>query len=259
MIFLEEILSQWPLFLILMLRTTGLILVAPVFNSRNIPGVLKIALTILMTLVVFLAFPRNNLESFFGEWPVFIVYISEFMIGVLMGFLAQLLFHAIQLAGQSIDMQMGFGIVNVMDPQTGLQIPLIGNFKHLLAILIFLSINGHHWLLRSLLLSYELVPINTMRISSLVAENLILVTAKVFVIAFQIAAPMVGVLFITDFVMGIISRTVPQMNVFLVGMPAKILIGFLVLLLIIPTYIYFLTALFERSYKDLWQILKVLT
>ena len=256
---IDSILSQLPLFLILLFRSSGLMISAPVLSSRNIPGVLRIAITLSLALLVFMIFPKKNEIIFLEGIPLLIVLISEIMIGLLMGYVAQLLFHAIQLAGQSIDMQMGFGIVNVMDPQSGLQVPLIGTFKQLLAILVFLIINGHHWLLQALLLSYDVVPINTMSFNIQLVDGLIALTSKMFIIALQIAAPMVGVLFITDFIMGIISRTVPQMNVFLVGMPAKILIGFFVLIIVIPLYIYLLTALFERGFKDLLQILKVLT
>lgn len=255
---IESILSSLPLFLTLLFRTSGLMLTAPVLNSRSIPSPLKIAITLVMALLIFMIFPENNGINTLEGLPMLIILVSELMVGLIMGYVAQLIFHAIQLAGQSIDMQMGFGIVNVMDPQSGLQVPLIGTFKHLLAILIFLIINGHHWLLQGLLLSYDVVPINTMSFNIKFIEGLISLTSNMFIIAFQIAAPMVGVLFITDFIMGIISRTVPQMNVFLVGMPAKILIGFVVLIIVIPLYIYLLTALFERGFKDLLEILKVL-
>jgi flagellar biosynthetic protein FliR len=184
--------------------------------------------------------------------------ISEFLIGVIIGYVAQLFFSAIQLAGQSIDMQMGFGMVNIMDPQSGLQVPLMGTFYNLLAIFVFFLINGHHYMLEALFYSYKVIPIGVFNLKGSFFSLLIDLTGDLFIIAFKLAAPMVGALFIADFVMGIISRTVPQMNVFLVGMPAKILFGFLILLLIVPFYVYLLSSLFERSFKDILQIIRVL-
>ncbi|MFZ5943692.1 MAG: flagellar biosynthetic protein FliR [Bacillota bacterium] len=255
---ITQVFDFFPIFAIILFRITGFMLAAPVFNSRNLPSHLKIALSLTLSLFVFL--------TIFGEinTPIInlgfaLILISEILIGVVIGFSAQLLFAAIQLAGQSIDMQMGFGIVNVMDPQSGMQIPLMGTYKYLLAILVFFLINGHHFLIEALVHSYQLIPMEGINISSSLILLLIEFTGKMFLIAFKLAAPMVGALFITDFVMGIIARTVPQMNVFLVGMPAKILAGFILLLIIMPLYVYLLFALFERAFEDTLKIIRVLS
>jgi flagellar biosynthetic protein FliR len=231
---------------------------APVLNSRNIPAHLKIAFTLILSLFVFIMVSDSFFSPIININYIFLL-ISEFLVGIVIGFSANLLFAAIQLAGQSIDMQMGFGIVNVMDPQSGMQIPLMGTFKYLLAILVFLLINGHHFFIQALIYSYQVVPVNGLSINASFVSMLVDLTTEIFVVAFKIAAPLVGALFITDFVMGIIARTVPQMNVFLVGMPAKILSGFFLILLVIPLYVYLLSALFERSLKDMLKVLRVLT
>ncbi|KJS87504.1 MAG: flagellar biosynthesis protein FliR [Peptococcaceae bacterium BICA1-8] len=247
----------YPLLLAIILRITGFFISAPVFNSRNIPVQLKIALALILSLLVFFMIYTKTSIPEINIGYIFLL-ISEFLIGIVIGFTAQLLFSAIQLAGQSIDMQMGFGIVNIMDPQSGLQVPLMGTFNNLLAVLVFFLINGHHFLLEALFYSYQLVPIAGFYMNSSLINLLIDFTADLFLIALKLSAPLVGALFITDFVMGIIARTVPQMNVFLVGMPAKILSGFFLLFLMIPLYVYLLTSLFERSFKDIFQIIKVL-
>ncbi|MGI6225619.1 MAG: flagellar biosynthetic protein FliR [Peptococcales bacterium] len=252
-----EIFNYYPLFLIIILRISGFMISAPVFNSRNIPGQLKIALTLFMSLFTYFLV-SNTFTIPEIDLSYFIILFSEFLVGVVIGFAAQLLFSAIQLAGQSIDMQMGFGIVNIMDPQSGMQIPIIGSFKNLLAIFVFFLINGHHYLFEAMFYSYQVVPIGGFTANPGLASLLINLTGDLFLIALKLAAPLVGALFITDFVMGIISRTVPQMNVFLVGMPAKILSGILLLLLIIPFYVYLLTSLFEKSFKDIFRLIQVL-
>lgn len=252
-----SILGYYPLFLMIIFRISGFMIGAPVFNSRNIPVQLKIVLTLFISLFTYLLIynynevPEVNLSYLF-------LLISEFLVGLVIGYTAQLLFSAIQLAGQSIDMQMGFGIVNIMDPQSGMQIPLIGSFKNLLAIFVFFLINGHHFLLEALFYSYQALPIGGFKVNVKLISLLIDLTQDLFLIALKLAAPLVGALFITDFVMGIISRTVPQMNVFLVGMPAKILSGFCLLLLIIPVYVYLLTSLFEQAFKDIFRVIQVL-
>jgi len=226
------IFDYYPLFLIIIFRITGFFISAPVFNSRNLPVQLKIALTLIFSLFIyFLVYSTASVPEI--NLNYLILLISEFLIGVVIGYTAQLLFSAIQLAGQSIDMQMGFGMVNVMDPQSGMQIPLMGTFNNLLAIFVFFLINGHHYLFEALFYSYQVIPITGFSVNATLISLLIELTADLFLIAFKLAAPLVGALFITDFVMGIIARTVPQMNVFLVGMPAKILSGFLLILFLI--------------------------
>ncbi|NLW24704.1 MAG: flagellar type III secretion system protein FliR [Clostridia bacterium] len=253
---LTSLLAQLPGYFIFLFRIIGVIFSAPVFSSRSVPVPVRIFFSLLLSTMVFLVLAPS--EEYNLDLGFIFLLISEFLVGIVIGFVANLLFSAIQLAGQSIDMQMCFGIVNVMDPQTGLQVPLMGTFQNLLAILVYLSINGHHQLIEALFLSYKIVPVNGLIIKGALIEFLIQVTANMFVIALKLAAPLVGALFITDFVMGIIARTVPQMNVFLVGMPAKILIGFLLMFLILPFYIYLLNALFEGSLQDIFRGLRVL-
>jgi len=251
------LLDKFPVLLVILLRISGFFISAPVFNSRNLPVQLKAAFTLLVSVFIYFLLYNTVTVPEINFGFIFLL-LREFIIGLIMGYTAQLLFSAIQLAGQSIDMQMGFGMVNVMDPQSGLQVPLMGTFYNLLAILVFFLINGHHYLLEALFYSYKVLPLGALKLKTSFFSLITDLTANLFLIAFKLAAPMVGALFIADFVMGIISRTVPQMNVFLVGMPAKILFGFLVLLLILPFYVYLLTSLMERSFQDLFQIIKVL-
>jgi len=254
---LISLFNYYPIFLVIILRITGFMVSAPFFNSRNLPVQLKIAITLMLSLFTyFFIYSRTTIPAFNLSYLVLLI--SEFLIGIIIGYTAQLLFSAIQLAGQSIDMQMGFGIVNIMDPQSGLQVPLMGTFKNLLAVFVFFLINGHHYLFEALIYSYQVLPIAGFNINASLIALLIDLTAQLFLIGLKLGAPLVGALFITDFVMGIIARTVPQMNVFLVGMPAKILAGFFMLLLILPLYIYLLTSLFERALQDIFKIIRVL-
>ena len=256
MVAINELLNNYSLFLIVMLRVSGMLLTAPIFSTRNVPRQLKVALVLIISFFVFMIMLPSM------EVPTEIIFIpllaGEFMIGASIGYTANLIFSIIQLAGQHIDMQMGFGMVNVMDPSTGVQSPIMGTFKYIIALLIYLLLNGHHWLLEALFYSYKVIPLNGFQMSPDLASFFIELTSGMFLAAIKIAAPLFTALFITDFVMGIISRTVPQMNVFLVGMPMKIIIGLFFLLMVIPIYIYILPVLFERSFKDVIRLIRVL-
>lgn len=245
--------EQLEVILLIWVRISGLFLIAPVFSSRNIPGIVKIGLSGLIALLTVPLIPPVEPTSDVLSYVLLII--TELLIGLTIALLVQLVFASIQLAGQLIDMQMGFFIVNVIDPEHGTQVPLMGNFKFLLALVVFLIIDGHHMLIRAIINSFSFLPIGV----NIIDQNLIifLIDAfkSLFITALQLSAPTVGALFIVSVALGIINRTVPQMNVFMVGMPAKIGIGFAIIFISMPLYIYLLSSLFARSYFKLDQFL----
>jgi flagellar biosynthetic protein FliR len=231
---------------IIWMRVSGLFLLAPVFSSRNIPGLVKIGLSGTIALIVVPTIPAIDLPESIIEYVLLMI--TELLIGLTIALLVQLIFAAIQLAGQLIDMQMGFFIVNVVDPEHGTQVPLIGNFKFLLALVVFLSLDGHHLLIKAIVNSFIFLPVGVNVVSPELGAFLIDAFKGMFITALQISAPTVGVLFIVSFALGIIARIVPQMNVFMVGMPVTIGIGFLMIFISLPLYIYILASLFARNY-----------
>src|SRR5258708_19328421 len=132
------------------------------------------------------------------------------------------------MAGQIIDIQVGFGLVNVIDPVNNVQISVLGQFYYLIALLYFLALDGHHYLLKALGESFKLVPPGSLvwfKQASAAGPKLSDFFTKLFIIAIQVAGPSVAVLFLTNITMGLLSRTIPQMNVFIVGLPANVLVG----------------------------------
>jgi flagellar biosynthetic protein FliR len=221
---------------------------------------MKAALAMLISILVVPTMVDTPFLTIESSLLLFFIYaLSEFAIGLSIGFIATLFFDAINLAGQLIDMQMGFGIVNVVDPQSGAQMPVMGTFKYFLTMFFYLSLNGHILLLDALIKSYEIIPLGNFSVDITLMNFIIYVTTNLFVIALKIALPYVGALFATDFILGIIARTVPQMNVFMIGMPLKIGIGFILSIVIIPLYIYMLSAFFEKSFTDIYTLIRVLS
>lgn len=250
----------FPTYIMTFFRIIGFLIVAPLFSSRNVLSVMKASLAMLISIMVVPNMAEPLMLTIDTSLVLFFIYaISEFAIGLSLGYVASLFFDAINLAGQSIDMQMGFGIVNVVDPQTGRQMPVMGTFKYFLTMFFYLSINGHVLLLDALIKSYQIIPLGNFSVSVGLMNFMIYATTNVFVIALKIALPYVGALFATDFILGIIARTVPQMNVFMIGMPLKITVGFILSIAIIPLYIYMLGAFFERSFRDIYTLIRVLS
>lgn len=247
--------NQIGFFLLIFARITGIFSTAPIFGSRNVPVVVKAGLSLVLSYILFpLVFTDKTVipESVLGY---FLVVIGEFLIGLIIGFSASLVFSAIQMAGQLLDMQIGFGIVNILDPQSGQQLPLVGNFKYILALLVFLATNSHHMLLAALFSSFKLVPVTGVTFQSNLTELIVNMVGGTFTIAMKISFPVLLSLLLTDVALGILARTMPQMNIFVVGIPGKIIIGLFVLSLALPFYIIFLEVVFSGMYKDIYHLI----
>lgn len=236
-------------------RMTGLFLSAPVFANRQMPARIKVLIIILLSAAMAYYVPVNYAVQLTSPAYFIAALAVEVAIGYAIGFAAYVCFAAIQLAGQIMDMQMGFAIVNVVDPMSGTQIPLMGNFNNLLALLIYLSINGHHYLIQAVAQSYQAIPVLGAHLSNDFMDLLVKITVYMFAIAVKISAPVVIAILTTDIAMGFVARTVPQMNVFIVGIPLKIFMGLIALLVMLPVYVWFMALLFEKFFGYIDQII----
>jgi flagellar biosynthetic protein FliR len=200
---------------------------------------------------------RTTEPSLFSDViPFGIGVVSELILGVIIGLSVQLVFAGIQLAGQLAGFQMGFSIVNVMDPLTSAQVSIVAQLKNLIAMLIFLAINAHHWFLRSLVESFRLVPPFGFHYSASLMEYLMRLGGNMFVIAIKVGAPVMVALLLTSVALGLVARTVPQMNIFIVAFPLKIVIGLLFLAFSLPYLMSFLKQLFGGLGNDILMLLK---
>lgn len=255
---MQIIVDYLPNFLLVFCRISGFFVTAPVFSARGVPAAFKIGISAYVSFIVFSLVGLGEPAAWDGAYVLSVI--KETLLGMLLGFLASLFFTVVQIAGSFIDMQMGLGIANVLDPATGMQSPVLGNFKFFLAMLLFLSMNGHHALLKAVMDSYEWVPLQNDWLSQ-IAEGTVSTLlfdsfAEAFALAFRLAAPLVVAMFLVDAGLGILARTAPQFNVFIVGIPVKIIIGFAVLLLLIPGFAPVFQMLFESMFDALARMLQ---
>lgn len=238
-------------FLLIFFRLTSFFLIAPIFSMRGVPNTFKLGFAFFISLLVIQVIGINMQVAFDSTYILLIL--KEIIVGLLLGFVAALFLYALQIAGGLIDLMMGFAMANVIDPQTGAQSPIMGNFKYMFAILVLLVTDGHHLLLRGILNSYFLIPVHKFVpiADGILANGLITLFVKSFAISLQIAAPIAGSIFLVDVALGLISRTVPQMNMFVVGIPVKILSTFLLLLLVLPGFGYVLNQLFSELFRSM--------
>lgn len=250
--------NQFALAVLIFVRISGIIIPAPIFGSRNVPRQIKAGLCLFLTLTV-LPLLANQTGVIIPQTlaPYLFLVISELIFGLIIGFASSLIFSAVQMTGSLLDMQVGFGVVNIFDPQVGHQVPLIGNFKYILALFLFLTLNGHHILLTAILDSFALVPVTGIVFTASITEMMINMFCELFVFAVKITIPVIAAVIITDLALGILARTMPQMNVFVVGVPAKIIVGIFVLSVTLPFFMIFLEAGLHEMYRNLYRLFEL--
>jgi flagellar biosynthetic protein FliR len=251
--------NQLGLYLLVLTRISGIFIISPFLGSSNIPAVIRASAAIAISLVLFPVIQLQTgtviPDSLIGY---IIVVCTELFIGWIIGFIASLTFSAIRMAGQILDMQVGFAMVNVLDPTTGQQIPLIGSFKYNLAIIVFLVTNSHHLLLTGLFDSFRLIPVLGSPFSVSITKLVVDMVAGSFAVAIKISLPVLVAITLTDVALGVLARTMPQMNIFVVGIPAKIFVGLFVLAFALPFYILFLDVAFNEMYGNIYIILRAM-
>lgn len=250
-------LQSLPVFLLIFCRISAFFVVVPVFSSQSVPAQFKIGLSFFVALVVFssggtgIAVPQ--------DLTYILLIIREVLIGLLLGFIGYLMFMAIQTAGSLIDIQIGLAIANVIDPMTGSSAPLIGNFKYMIALTLFIVMNGHHYLLNAIVYSYDWVPINNdifvRMMDGSLSEFLVRSFGQSFMLAFQMSAPLVTALFLTDVGLAFLARTAPQYNVFVIGVPLKIIVGLVLLLILMPSVAVLFQNLFDIMFESMQNLL----
>ncbi|MCF7802855.1 MAG: flagellar biosynthetic protein FliR [Candidatus Marinimicrobia bacterium] len=245
---------EYQSILLVFIRITALIAVAPLFSDRRIPTILKVGLGVLLGILII---PVMDLApSHYTSIPGFILAAGlEVLVGVVIGFVANLLFMGVQFSGQFMSLQMGFAAAQLFDPSTENNVPVIGEFYYIVAILIYMAIGGHGHLLEALQGSFTAVPLGGLVFHENFFEHLTRLTADVFVIALKIGAPIFITILLTEMALGLIARLVPQMNIFIFGFPLKILTGLLMIAISMPIFGRVFQALYQTSELNIYSII----
>lgn len=251
--------SFWWSFLLIFVRISAFLVSAPIFSGRQIPAQYKIGLSVVLS---FLCAGVVDEPIFsLSQTLLMIIIMKEFLVGIVLGLVASILFYAVQLAGSMIDLQIGFAMANLFDPTFQTSTQLTGRFKNILAILVLLTTNGHHLLIQGVLASFDWISLQSLvpawmdgRLSTFILQCV----TQMFIIGFLMAAPIVGTMFVVDIAIGILSRTVPQLNIFSISPPIKILLNFFIYIFILPSFFYLLNILFENMFSSMSSILKIM-
>jgi len=246
MLSFDAILASMTLFAAPFLRLSAMMAVAPVFSAAGFNVRTRALFAVLIAALVAPSLPAPPVDSLLSGAGV-LMGIREIGVGLVLGFIVQMAFGAAVFAGQAISMTMGLGFAMAVDPQNGVQVPVISQLYVILATLLFLALDGHLLLIAAVVESYQLIPIGVagLPVSSLSA--VVALGTMVFAGGILLALPALTALLLINVAFGIVTRTAPQLNIFAVGFPVTILAGLFIMFLVMPGFIEALTQLIGSS------------
>jgi len=225
-------------------RLTGLMLFAPFFGSIAIPARVKAILVLSITVLLFPTVGHDLGTATLASWPLIVF--MEFLIGVGIGIATNVVFEAAQMAGQVLGVQMGYSLVNILDPQTQVDTTVVSLFYQSIVMLLFLRMDVHYWLLRAIGNSFLYIPPGTMHIGSLFTMAVVKTVGQIFGLGVQIAAPVLSATLVADIVLGLLGKASPQLPLMLLGPSIKSVLGIVILI----TTLKYWPDLFRRLFLD---------
>lgn len=245
---MEEFLATLPLYLLVASRMGGVMITSPLFNNRFIPPQVRAALAFILAMLVL---PRAAVSpgALEGTWLIGAALI-ELITGMVIGFLTQMIFAVLAMAGSLLDIDLGFTIAQIMDPVTGRAEPLLGTFFQSITLVLYLAVSAHHWLIRALAESYTAVPAGGFSLSSVAPTYIVGMFGSLLSLAVQMVLPFTAVMLLTTVALAGINRAVAQFNIFALGLGTKALVGLTLLFFIFPYLLPYLEWLFAAGYTE---------
>lgn len=249
--------TDFIIFLLVFVRVISFLGTSPIFLVKGVPNLLKVGLGFILTFLVFnfagvtSELIPNSAAALIGAAA------GECVFGLTLGFVTTLVFQGIKMSGQLMDIQIGFSMSSEMDITGTSNVTVLGNITYMTALLIFFLIDGHHIFIQSLVQSFDVVPVLGFKIPPEIGTYILSLFTSMVILAIKLAAPVLVVLFLTDFTMGLIARTVPQLNILMLGLPVKILVGLLVFSAILPGIVSLYIKAFEGMSWDINNLLKL--
>jgi flagellar biosynthetic protein FliR len=242
----------WPL-----TRILGLIMVAPVFGHRAVPGRVKIGLGVFIALIIAPTLPPMP-DVGLGSWHGLFILVQQLLIGMAIGFIMRVVFAAVEAAGEIVGLQMGLGFASFFDPQSAGQTLVLARFFNMLAALVFLAVNAHLLLLGVLVDSFQSLPISPQPLSAAGFYNVAAFGSTVFAVGLQLALPLITILLLTNLALGILTRSAPQLNIFAIGFPITLGVGLIVLDLTLPYFVPQLELMLQNGFRATTMVVQTL-
>ncbi|MCU7847896.1 MAG: flagellar biosynthetic protein FliR [Candidatus Thiodiazotropha sp. (ex Lucinoma kastoroae)] len=241
----------WP-----MVRISAMLLSAPLFSSRQVPVRLRLFMMLLITLLIAPNLPQLPPADVLSHTG-FIIMLQQILIGVMMGFILQMVFGALVFGGQVVAYSMGLGFASMVDPTNGVQVPVVAQFYLILATLLFLVFNGHLLSIELVVDSFVTMPVATDGLSRNGLLELVAWGSRLFAGGLLIALPIVGAMLMVNMGMGVVMRAAPQLNIFSIGFPITMLLGFALIWVTLPNVFTVFNELLDEAFQHLMQSLRV--
>lgn len=237
-------------FLLIFSRLSAFMAIFPPFAWRGIPAPVRVYFALVISFLIALIWQGERPVMPAGDLLFVLAVAREMIAGLILGFFVSLFLSLFLMAGQFMDHMAGLTMGGVFDPLFGSQVTFIGQFLYFFAIVIFLTVNGHHPLLLALQESFQIIPLAGPWFSPELPQQFFKLFAGVYLLAFQIAAPVIIVLLILDIALGFLSRAMPQIHIFIISFSMKIILALVLLLLLLPYLEGMLGHLFARMAAD---------
>jgi len=245
-------------FALVLARVAGLFAAIPMFGARVVPNRVKTPLIFSLALMLFPIIRPHNIPVTGDIISLAVLVVRETLVGLTLGLVSQFVFAAVEFCGQQIGMQIGLSMASLFDPSTQVNVPTMSVFQGALATLVYLSLGVHHIFLRGIVDSYALIPVGAWHTSPGLLHFLVEASTGIFIIAIKLAAPVSVSLLATSVAIGIVARSFPAMNVFMVSMPLNIGIGLTILGLSLPVFLRVLEVAFGRIAGQMITLFKLL-
>ncbi|MEO0278934.1 MAG: flagellar biosynthetic protein FliR [candidate division WOR-3 bacterium] len=255
-------LKEWYIFLLLFLRASFIVFFLPVISSRYVPNAAKVALSFFLAYMGFLYVAVTGLTEHIvlptTIVELIVVVLRELVFGFTVASICRLVFNAVELAGEYISYLMGLSIVNVVDPYYERMVPIVSHFQTIVAMLIFLVIGGHEWFFYAYRISIDVVPITGSKlVEPSVIGDIIPLLGTIYTMAVIVGAPLLIVMMIVQFSLALISRMLPQLNVFMVGFPLQLIVGFWTLFISTSAFNYVVSKIFVMYRDIIFQVIRL--
>jgi flagellar biosynthetic protein FliR len=255
-----DLFENIDILLLIMVRCVGFFVLLPIFSGANVPAYTKIAFSLLTSYLVFSSGIVTEVTYDPSTLGYFYLLVIEFLTGFVLAFAVYIVFMAFYMAGQIIDYQIGFSMVSVLDPVTQIQVPITGNLLYMLILLTLVTTHGINHIIGAFLYSFEKIPPGgaNMLANEGMLNMAVDIIVNFMVVGVKISMPILGTILVLDVGLGILVKAVPQMNVFVVGMPIKLLIGLAVFIIIVPIFSTIYENIFWESYRNLQNFTEVM-
>ena len=236
-------------FILLFFRFAALFMAVPIFSHKSIPATIKTSMAFFFTIVFYSSMPPLDIPITVPS--IVLAILSELLFGLAIGVILQVAFNAITFAGGQISFMMGFSMASAIDPISGVSMPIISQFLSLMALMVLLSMDMHHWILLFVDGSLQNIPLGGFLMSEDLFNYIIKATSNMFMVGFMIAFPIIALSWLADIIFGTLMKTMPQFNLLVIGFPIKIMVAFVVLIATLSATMLILKVQMQEAFNYL--------